>query len=153
VRLKAQSRIATILLIIAMTAGTAEAWPHHHGHRVHVRFLATSTVIRSTWFWNEDTYLAELNFPRSNESVLVRLIDAYPSEAPPLARQVLQSDAGTVMAVKRDVECDRPFGEILLRTTPGDPMAILPERMVYQPQMGHVPGQQTILPCYRVMRH
>lgn len=151
-RLKFQSRIAVLLLMMAMTADIAGAWTHHHGQKVRVLFLATSTVIRSTWYWNEDTYLAELNFPRSNEPVLIRLIDAYPSGALPLARDVLRSDAGAVFIVRRDTDCDRPFRQILLRTAPGDPLAILSERLGYQPRMDKQPEPDSNLPCYRTVR-
>ncbi len=151
-RLKHRSQIAAALVIAAMTAATSGAWPRRHGQKARVRFLATSTLIRGTWGPNEDTYLAQLLLPRENEAVLVRLVDAYPNEAPPLARQVLRADSGAVLFVKRDAECDRPFGEILLRTAPGDPMAILPERLGYRPPLDRVPAQGTILPCYRVLR-
>ena len=57
--------------------------------------------------------------PKQNEAVLVRLVDAYPNEWPPLAHKVLTSEAGALLPVRRDQECDRPFGEILLRTAPG----------------------------------
>lgn len=141
------------LLIGALSTGKAEAWPHRrHGQKARVRFLATSTLIRGSWGPNEDTYLAQLLLPKQNETVLVRLVDAYPNEWPPLAREILKADAGAVLSVKRDAECDRPFGEILLRTAPGDPMAILPERLGYRPPMDRTPAPGTILPCYRVLR-
>ncbi len=151
-RLKHRSQIAAALMIAAMTPATAGAWPHRRGQKAHVHFLASSTLIRGTWGQNEDTYLAQLLLPKQNEAVLVRLVDAYPNEWPPLAREVLRSDAGAVLAVKRDAECDRPFGQILLRTAPGDPMVILPERLGYQPQFDRTPAAGTILPCYRVLR-
>jgi hypothetical protein len=83
---------------------------------------------------------------------LIRLVDTYPNEWPPLSREVLKSDAGTVLPVKRDAECDRPFGEMLLRTAPGDPMAILQERLGYRPPLDWTPAPGTVLPCYRVLR-
>lgn len=117
-----------------------------------VRFIATSTLLRGTWGLNEDTYLAQVLIPEQNEAVLVRLVDTYPSEWPPLARQVLTSESDALLRVKRDVGCDRPFGEILLRTAPGDPMAILPEPLSYEPVLERTPAPGTILPCYRVLR-
>lgn len=117
-----------------------------------VRFLVTSTLLRGTWGLNEDTYLAQVLFPRQNEAVLVRLVDAYPNEWPPLARQIIASESGALLALRRDVGCDRPFGEILLRTAPGDPMAILPEPLSYEPALERTPAPRTILPCYRVLR-
>jgi len=146
------ARITTLVLFVAVSASMAGAWPHNHGHKVRVRFLATGTLVRGTWGQNEDTYLAELSLSHDTESVLVRLIDAYPNEAPPLSREVLTSQSGTALRVNRDSECDRPFARMLLRTAPGDLMAILPERHGYRPPMERLPASQTILPCYRVSR-
>ncbi|MGH9607447.1 MAG: hypothetical protein ACRD3N_17295 [Terracidiphilus sp.] len=152
-RFNRASHIAAILLVAALNTSTAGAWLHRRqSQKTRVRFLATGTLVRGTWGENEDTYLAQLLLPKQNEAVLVRLVDAYPNEWPPLAREVLTSDSGAVLAVRRDADCDRPFGEMLLRTAPGDPMAILPERLVYQPQMDRVPEAHTILPCYRTVR-
>ena len=139
-------------MIAGLMTVTAEAWPHRHGEKARVRFLATSTLIRGTWGENEDTYLAQLVLPKENEAVLVRLVDTYPNEWPPLPREVLTSDAGTILPVKRDAECDRPFGEILLRAAPGDLIAILPERLDYRPPLEFTPANATIVPCYRTVR-
>jgi hypothetical protein len=82
----------------------------------------------------------------------VRLIDEYLNLFPPIPAEVLRSQSGTVLRVTRDPQCDRPFGEILLRTAPGDLMAILPERLGYQPALDRTPASGTVLPCYRVLR-
>jgi hypothetical protein len=129
------SQTAAALWMITTIAVSAGAWPHKQGEKALVRFLATSTLFRTTRGTNEDAYLAEMKRPKKNERILVRLMDAYPNRFAPLSRAVLQSPSGTVLIVKRDIECDRPFGQILLRTAPGDPMAILPERMSYTPAM------------------
>lgn len=92
-----------------------------------MRFLATSTLIHRTWGENEDTYLAQPLLPKQKRTVLVRLVNANATEWPPLARAIFTSDAGALLAVKRDATCDRPFGQMLLRTAPGDPKAILPQ--------------------------
>jgi hypothetical protein len=152
VRFERTSHIGAIFVVIVLAAASAGAWPHRQGQKARVRFLATSTLIRGTWGQNEDTYLAQLVLPKQNEAVLVRLVDAYPNEWPPLAHKVLTSEAGALLPVCRDQECDRPFGEILLRTAPGDPMAILPERLGYRPPLDRTPAPGTILPCYRVLR-
>ena len=151
-RFQRASHIGASIAVIVLAAASAGAWPHRHAQKARVRFLATSTLIRGTWGQNEDTYLAQLMLPKQNEAVLVRLVDAYPNEWPPLAHEVLTSDAGAVLPVKRDQECDRPFGEILLRTAPGDRMAILPERLGYRPPFDRTPAPGAILPCYRVLR-
>jgi hypothetical protein len=146
------SRIYVIFMIAALLAPTVKAWPHRRAQKAWVRFLATSTLIPGTWGENEDSYLAQLVLPKENEEVLVRLVGIYPNERPPLPRKVLTSGTGTVLAVQRDTECDRLFGEILLRTAPGYPIAILQERLGYQPRLYRTPELGTILPCYRTIR-
>lgn len=150
--LRHTSRIGVIIIIAALMAATAEAWPHRKAKKAQARFLATSTLIRGTWGENEDTYLAQLVLPRQNEAVLVRLVDTYPNEAPPLSYSTLTSNSGTLLRVKRDRGCDRPFGEILLRAAPGDLIAILPERLSYRPPLEYTPANETIVPCYRTVR-
>ena len=146
------ARIVTLFAIIAISATMAGAWPHKRGQKARVRFPATSTLVRGTWGQNEDTYLAELSLSHDTESALVRLVDAYPNEAPPLSREELTSQPGTVLRVNRDSQCDRPFAQMLLRTAPGDPMAILPERLGYRPPMDRTPEPNELLPCYRTVR-
>ena len=145
-------RLGGLLVLVCMSAGHSLARQQVHAERVHVRFLATSTLIRGTWSQNEDTYLAELLFIKKNEAVLVRLIDAYPNEWPPIPLSVLGSQASTVLRVTRDSKCDFPFSRMLLRTAPGDPMAILHERMTYQPKLENRPRSNELLPCYRTVR-
>jgi hypothetical protein len=58
-------RIAATAAVIAISTTTAGAWPHRHGQKAHVRFLATSTLIRGTFGQNEDTFLAQLLFPKT----------------------------------------------------------------------------------------
>ncbi|MGB9232561.1 MAG: hypothetical protein WCC24_22665 [Terracidiphilus sp.] len=140
------------LILFAIFVSTAGAWPHKQEQKVRVRFLATSTLIRGTWGQNEDTYLAQLDFRRNDGKVLVRLMDAYPNEAPPLSIDALTSDSGMVFQVLRDPQCDRPYGEMPLRTAPGDPMAILLEPLRYRPHLGATPEPDAILPCYRTVR-
>jgi hypothetical protein len=146
-------RVTLIVLATALTAGPAGAWPHKSVQRERVHFLATSTLIRGTWGLNEDTYLAQILFPKQNESVLVRLVDAYPNAFPSLSSEVLKSESGTLLRVKRDSGCDLPFARILLRTAPGNPLALLHERLGYQPQLPRTPRSNEVLPCYKMVRH
>jgi len=152
VRTKSASQVITFLALAVMIMDTASAWPHHRGEKARVHFLATSTLIRGSWGQNQDTYLAQLYLPKRKDALLMRLKDTYPNEWAPLAREVLKSDTSTALFVQRDAECDRPFGEIVLRTAPGDPMALLPERLGYQPMLERIPTPGTILPCYQVVR-
>lgn len=145
-------RITAIILITAPSACPTQAWPHKSEQKAKVHFLATSTFIRGTWGWNKDIYLAQILLPKENEATLVRLVDAYPNEFPPLSREVQISQSGTFLRVERDSECDLPFGQMLLRTAPGDPMAILPTRLDYRPQLPKTPAPNDVLPCYRTLR-
>lgn len=146
------SRLLLIALLTALLPSIGRAWPHRQGQKANVKFLATSTILRTTWGQNEDTYLAEVSFAPGETPVLARLIDAYANEAPPLSRSVLISSAGTELRVLRDVECDRPFGKILLRTAPGDLLAILPGKTNYQPIEGGNTDLKSVLACYRIVR-
>lgn len=145
-------RMASLAVVIAVSVTGVSARPHRHVLKARVRFWATSTLVRGTWGQNEDTYLAELRFAHSEEVLLARLVDTYPNESPPLAREILTSDSETVLHVMRAAECDLLFGQMLLRTAPGDPMAILPEWLDYRPTLGPMPDSEAILPCYRVAR-
>jgi hypothetical protein len=119
---------------------------------VRVKFLATGTAVRGTWGFNQDTYLAELVSPPIGGQVLIRLVDEYFNAAPPVSSEVLTSETGTMLRVRRDSLCDLPYASILLRTKPGDPRAILPERLGYEPQLDKIPDPGTIIPCYRMVR-
>jgi hypothetical protein len=144
-------RLVGIVTAMILSANVASAWHRRRGEKVQVHFLATSTLLRNTWGQNEDTYLAQLLFPKQNETVLVRLVDSYPNEWPPISRGVLTSQT-TAMRVSRDSGCDLPFSRMLLRAVPGDPIAILQERLRYQPQLERAPEPNAALPCYRVAR-
>lgn len=146
------ARPVGIVIALVLSANVACAWHRKRGEKVQVHFLATSTLIRNTWGQNEDTYLAQLLFPMQNETVLVRLVDAYPNEWPPISHSALTSQSATAMRVSRDSGCDLPFSRMLLRTAPGDPMAILPERLGFQLKLERAPESYASLPCYRVAR-
>lgn len=125
-------RIVGIVIATILSANVASAWHRRRGEKVQLHFLATSTLLRNTWGQNEDTYLAQLLFPKQNETILVRLVDSYPNEWPPISHEMLASEKGS-LRVRPDSGCDLPFGRIMLRTPPGDPLAICPERLSYVP--------------------
>jgi hypothetical protein len=153
VRIELLSKSCIAFVMAFVVSGSAYAWPHKkQSQKAHVRFLAESTFIRSSWTSNEDTYFAELILPKSDEKILVRLIDAYPDGGDPLSTRVLQSDSGTTFAVRHDAGCDGPFRNLLLRAAPGDIMAIFPVPLSYQPPLTHIPAPDSLLPCYRVSR-
>lgn len=143
-----------LALVVLLTVCSTCLWaqPPNHVQRATVRFLATSTVYRTTWGMDEDDYLTAVKFPKSGSSVLARLVDEYSNWAPPIPAVILKSDNGTRFYLLRDPDCDIPFREMLLRTAPGDPMAILPEKLEYHPHLRNVPAPGTILPCYLTVR-
>jgi hypothetical protein len=145
-------QLVSIVAVIAISTTTAGAWPHRNEQKARVRFLATSTLVRTWGAPNEDTYLAKLTLTLNDDPLMVRLIDSYPNVASPLPKGTLTSVEGHILKVRRDMNCDRTYGEMILRTAPGDPMAILPERLGYQPSMDPVPASEMILPCYRIVR-
>ena len=151
-RTKSASQVIAFLALAVMTTDTAGAWQHQESEKVRVHFLATSTLIRGSWGLNEDTYLAQLYFTKQQSAVLVRLIDKYPNEWSSLSREALKSNASTTLFVKRDVGCDRPFRQMILRTAPGDPLATLPEKLGFQPTLEPQPAPEAVLPRYRVSR-
>ena len=106
-------RTFAFIFAISLSVDSVSAWPLRHAvKKTRVRFLATSTLIRNSWGPNEDTYFAELLFSKQGEAVPVRLVDAYPSEAPPLSRAALTSPAGTILRVRRDQGCDLPYSRL-----------------------------------------
>ncbi len=146
------SLAAIAIALVVLFALSCDARPRLRVEKGKVRFLATSWVIRGTWGRNEDTYLAELTLPSEQIPSLIRLMDNYSNEFPSLPLSVLTSQIGTVMRVSRDEECDIPFSQMAFRSAPGDPMAILPERLNYQPQLPTTVAPDEKLPCYRTVR-
>ena len=150
IRITSIRYIPIILLLIA--SATAGARRRSDIQRVTVRFLATSTVVRGTWAYNQDTYLAELVPSESNQHLLIRLVDEYLNASPSISTDALTSGTGVALRVRRDSHCDLPYADILLRTRPGDPLAILPERLGYVPQLDSSPDPSRVIPCYRTVR-
>lgn len=143
-------RVAAGLSLVMLVA-SAEARARSGPQKVRLRFDATGTLIRGTFGTNQDMYLAETASPGDN-GVLLQLIDEYPNEYPPLSVEVLKEASGAVLRVRRDSSCDAAYGQLVLRTAPGDPMAILPVKLAYIPHFDKVPEASTIVPCYRVVR-
>jgi hypothetical protein len=144
---------AAVAIVMAVFSGIAAAKSHPpRPFTAHAHFLATSTCIRGTWGTNLDVYLAEIVLQKGNAPVLVRLVDEYRNLDPPLAKETLTSEMGTTLRVRRDQICDMPYAQMQLRTAPGDPMAILHERLGYQPSLQQTPQPHELLPCYRNVR-
>lgn len=118
----------------------------------HVRFLATSTSVHDGDGQWEDVYLAAVLPASSSGGFLVRLVDDYPSYRASLPREELTSGAVVALRLRRDPGCDRPYGEIPLRTAPGEPLAVFPARLGFQPALPNPVEPSQILPCYRTVR-
>ena len=139
---------------ILLACGAANGQGSPRAARVKVHFLATSTSVRTSEGRNEDVYLVEISLSDTHDEIaLARLVDEFPSYRKALSTKMLQNDTTTVIRLRRDRNCDRAFGNMPLRTAPGDPSAILPERLGFQPQLPRPVEENEVLPCYRIERH
>jgi len=142
-------------LFIAMAPSVGSSLARRNTVRARVHFLARGTAFRTTWGINQDIYLAEL-IPRHTEQdatrQLIRIVDEYTSFAPPLEQQVLTSEQGATLRLRRDSGCDLAYAQMTLRSAPGDLLAILPIPLNYHPPLTVVPAPGTMLSCYRVVR-
>jgi hypothetical protein len=145
-------RIAAVVIFVILPGIIAAKTPQSRPLKVRVHFLATAASLRETWGTNEDTYLAEIAPHGGSIPVLVQLIDEYLTFEPPLSFDSLTSTTGTALRIIRDARCDIPYSQMQLRTAPGDPKALLHERLNYQPRVDERPQADTILPCYRTIR-
>lgn len=120
--------------------------------KTRVMFLATSWVIRGTWGRNEDQYFAEISATPRDTPSYAYVVDNYQCDTPSLSFDVLTSHSGTTLRLIRDSRCDIPFGQLALRTAPGDLRAILPGRFGYRPAITPLPNPDTMIPCYHIAR-
>jgi hypothetical protein len=148
-----QAIVAVILVTFAFSAtGRVGASHRIKSVKARVKFLATSWLLRGTWGLNEDKYLVELSPSPKEPPFLAYLIDSYPSTFPPQSSEVLTSEVGTTLRLRRDATCDIAFGQIALRTAPGDLMATQFIRLTYQPKLETTPHADETMPCYRTVR-
>lgn len=143
-----------VILFLLFGSPSATAATHSlHSSRALVRFVATSTSIRSSYAGSEDVFLAEASFGKEAESpILVKLVDRYPPYKAPIKLETLVSPPGTWLHLRRDVECDVALSAMPLRTAPGDPTAVLAESLVFRPQLPPSAKPDSMLPCYRIVR-
>jgi hypothetical protein len=144
--------VVGLLVALLVMCGAANAHDRHRPQNARVHFLATGMLLRGSWGFNQDVYLAELIGKKDSGRQLVRIVDEYSPDAPPLSREVLADEQGTGLRVQRDESCDIVFGAMHMRAAPGDPMAILPERLEYKPKLLGELDQQATLPCFRIWR-
>ncbi|MDR3725131.1 MAG: hypothetical protein P4K83_11675 [Terracidiphilus sp.] len=142
-----------LLIALLMANVASNAYDRHRPRKVKVHFLADSTLVRGSWGFNQDIYLAELIEKKDSGRRLVRIVDEYSPDAPPLSHEVLVDEQGTGLRVRRDESCDLAYGAMHMRAAPGDSMAILPIKMQYQPQFRQAPEQSELLPCFRIARY
>ena len=149
---KRLSFLLALFISIMSASPTASARGHNRAQKSRVHFLATATLLRVTWGMNQDIYLAELVSKKADSSKLVRIVDEYPEFTSPLSHDVLTDQAGDVLRLLRDDSCDIVYAGMHLRTAPGDPMALLHERLGYQLNLQKTPDPDELLSCYRIVR-
>jgi hypothetical protein len=139
---------------ITLSVCIASARSHTPVVRARVLFLATSTSVRSEYGESRDVYLVEVALPgNDSDTTLARLVDEFPPYRSPISPSILTASTGGVLRLWRDESCDIEFSRMILRTRPGDPRAILPERFRFRPMLTRAPEDRAILPCYRTFRH
>ena len=142
----------TVLLVLIIVSGAA-GQRHAHVLKAQVHFLATSTSVHFGEGMNQDIYLIEMAaIATGGQPTLARLIDEYPSYRSALSRSTLVSETGRVFRLERDADCDRFITQMPLRAAPGDPAAILPEKLGYSPVLPSAQLPEALLPCYRLVR-
>ena len=141
---------STVLLVLAPTPiASAKSPKYIHAQ---VRFLATSTSTRSSFAEDHDVYLIEVDQPDESGPELARLEDIYPPYRSALPEAILESPDWVHLKIIRDQSCDIAFEAMPLRTAPGDPDAILPERLGFHPHLAKPPNSEKVLPCFRTVR-
>lgn len=137
---------------VADNESSGECVNRHRAQKAKVHFLADGALLRGSWGFNQDIYLAELIGKKESGRQLGRIMDEYSPDALPLSREVLVAGQGVVLRIRRDESCDIAYGVMRMRSAPGDPMAILPGRLSYEPKLDQVPSLDAALPCYRIVR-
>lgn len=143
--------LGSLILLALITPSMASAKSRKY-ILARVRFLATSTVAHSSFGENHDVYLIEIDLPNESGTELARLEDIYPPYKSALRDAILRSSGSVRLKIKRDHSCDIAFGSMPLRTAPGNPSAILPERLGFHPYLAKAPNPKDVLPCYRTAR-
>jgi hypothetical protein len=151
-RLSVKVMSVGLLVVLQMLSPAANALNRHRAQKAKVHFLADGALLRGSWGFNQDIYLAELIGKKEPGRQLVRIVDEYSPDAPPLSHEVLVDEQGTGFRVQRDESCDVAYGTMHMRAAPGDPMAMLPGRLSYEPKLDQIPSVDAALPCYRIVR-
>jgi hypothetical protein len=123
--------------------------------KTQVRFLATSTSIRSGFGENEDVDSLELTggrAPAASVPFHALVVDRYPVCHGALSLAVLAANPGAEFRVLWDAGCDRSPSEIPLRRYLDDSQAILPEKLGYTITLPMMEDRPSTLPCYRRVR-
>jgi hypothetical protein len=149
---KGSLRVAVVVTFSILSGIAAAKTPRIRPLKAHVHFFATGACVRGTLGGNQDTYLAEIVPQSGADPVLARLIDEFLTYQSPISVEALTVPDGTILRIRRDTQCDLPYGQIPLRTAPGDPMAIVRAKLHYQPHLVRTPTQDEVLPCYRTVR-
>lgn len=143
--------LGNIVIVSFMTMPVASAKSPKY-ISAQVRFMATSTSTRSSFGENQDVYLIEVKPRDGSDPQLARLEDIYPRYRDGLSEAVLKSPGWDHLKLIRDHSCDTAFGAMPLRTAPGDPAALLLERLGFHPRLPVKPPLNEVLPCFRTVR-
>jgi hypothetical protein len=141
-----------LLAFSALTTRATASSSEKKELRVRVHFLATSTSVRGSWFQSQDVFLVGMLRSDTDTPSLARLIDQYPAYRRPLSTNILSGDGSVFLHLRRDPACDIAFAAMPLRAAAGDPMAILPERLDFNPKLPRSINAAEILPCYRILK-
>ncbi len=138
---------ASLLLLGILLANPAFAG----GNKAGVRFVAQSMSFRTTWAYSEDVYLVEIHPSKNGQPYYGKLLDAYQGLGRPLPLQMVTSKSPITMKIARDSSCDVRYGNMLIRSAPGDPVALLPGKFTYESSETKSIPKDTMIPCYRTV--
>ena len=150
-------KLFSLLFFCNFLLASAHAFPFHHKHapmlKAHVRFLATGELIRVAQGLSHDEYLVSVSTHSSAEQQQVaRLVDDYINFAPPIPQNVQTSAKLVTFELVRDSTCDLPYHAMMLRSAPGDLIALYPAPTHYTPVLDEAIAPATVIPCYRTVR-
>jgi hypothetical protein len=117
-----------------------------------VRFVASSTMVRQAWGGNQDVYLVELKKTSKDPPFLAKLVDEYTGYERAVPNALLVSDGTSRIKARRDPACDVRYADMPKRGAPGDPAAVYPVPMSFEPHLSLPIEGDSVIQCYRLVR-
>lgn len=127
--------MAVSLSLVVFSASAIADAPLPFSLNAQFRFFTTSTSIRSISGNNEDVYFTELTTDPEGKAVLLRLVVEYPFLVTPLSYDSSNSATRTAMLIRLDMQRDRAYDKMPLRTAPSDQIALLPIEISFKPHL------------------